>query len=128
MAMIAPTHRLSYGGRFASWLALFALAIQLAVSFGHVHLDGIRGMDSPAAVGRRHTHIAQSLTSPQGGDKDDYCAICANIYLVANSFVPPPPPLPVPLISTGIDHIDPSAATFVTPRRLAFQSRAPPLA
>jgi len=26
--------------RFASWLALFAFALQLTLSFGHLHLDG----------------------------------------------------------------------------------------
>jgi hypothetical protein len=35
---------------FGRWLALFALALQLVVSFGHVHLDGIHG---DYAQGRR---------------------------------------------------------------------------
>ena len=30
-----------YNWRFGSWLALAALALQLVVSFGHVHLDGV---------------------------------------------------------------------------------------
>jgi hypothetical protein len=126
--MIASMRRLRYSGKLASWLALFALAVQFAVSFGHVHVDGIRGADSAAALVLQQTKTAQSLPSPQGGDKDDYCAICASIYLVANSFVPPPPLLPVPLIAAAIDHIDRGAAIFIAPRRLAFQSRAPPLA
>jgi hypothetical protein len=121
-------HKFRYGGRFASWLALIALAFQLAVSFGHVHLDGVR-MDSKAAAVGRPTYAAQSLPAQQPGDKDDYCAICASLYLAANSFVPLPPPLPVPLpLSNVIAHIDYGAASFVAPRRLAFQSRAPPLA
>jgi|ERR1700733_11684330 hypothetical protein len=121
-------HRFRYGGRFASWLALTALAFQLAVSFGHVHLDGVR-MDSTAGAVGRPTHTPQSLPAQQPGDKDDYCAICASLYLAANSFVPLPPSLPVPLLlSSAIAHIDYGAASFVAPRRLAFQSRAPPLA
>jgi hypothetical protein len=118
-------HRFRYDGRFGSWLALIVLAFQLAVSFGHVHLDGVR--IGATAVGRP-THTAQSLPAQQPGDKDDYCAICASLYLAANSFVPLPPPLPVPLRSSAIAHIDDGAAMFIAPRRLAFQSRAPPLA
>jgi Protein of unknown function (DUF2946) len=121
-------HKFRYGNRFGTWLALFALAVQFAVSFGHVHVDGIRAVGSASAIVVRQTPTAQSLPLPQPADKDDYCAICASIYLAANSFVPAPPLLPVPLIAAAIDHIDRGAATFVAPRRLAFQSRAPPLA
>jgi hypothetical protein len=120
--------RRRYGGRFASWLALIALAVQFAVSFGHIHLDGIRRVGSASALVTRQTHTAQSSPTPLSGDKDDYCAICASISQVANSFVPPPPLLPPRPLSTSIDHIDRGAAIFLAPRRLAFQSRAPPLA
>src|SRR5580704_9329103 len=98
-------HRFRYGGRCGSWLALIALTFQLAVSFGHVHLDGIR-IDSKAAAFGRLTPTAQSLPAQQPGDKDDYCAICASLYLATNSFVPLPPLLPVPLLlSSAIAHI-----------------------
>jgi hypothetical protein len=124
----ASMHRFRYGGRFGSWLALIALAFQLAVSFGHVHVDGAQ-IGSKAAAAGRPAHTAQSLPAQQPGEKDDYCAICASLYLAANSFVPSPPPLPVPLLlSSAIAHIDYGAASFVAPRRPAFQSRAPPLA
>jgi hypothetical protein len=121
-------HRFRNDGRFGSWLALIALAFQLAVSFGHVHLDGVRSTSNAAAAGRP-THTAQSLPAQQPGDKDDYCAICASLTLASNSFVPLPPLLPVPLLlSSAIAHIDYGAALLVAPRRLAFQSRAPPVA
>jgi hypothetical protein len=118
--------RFRYRNRLGSWLALIALAIQLGVSFGHVHLEGFRGIDSAAPALTRQAHTAQSLPSPQPGDKDDYCAICASICLVANSFVPPPPLLPVPLFSTAAAHFDRDAPMSVAARRPAFQSRAPP--
>jgi predicted Kef-type K+ transport protein len=120
-------HKFCYRGRCGSWLTLIALAFQLAVSFGHVHLDGVR-IDSGAAVVGQPSHTAQSLPAQPPGDKDDYCAICASLYLAANSFVPSPPLLPVPLLlSSAIVHIDYGAAIFIAPRRPAFQSRAPPL-
>jgi hypothetical protein len=120
-------HRFRYGGRFGSWLALIALAFQLAVSFGHVHVDGARIASNTAAVGLP-AHTAQLPPAQQPGDKDDYCAICASLYLAAHSFVPLPLPLPAPpLLSSAIAHIDHGSALVVAPRRLAFQSRAPPL-
>ena len=120
--------KLHPGKRITTWLALAALFIQFAVSFGHVHIDGIRRVGSAPAAGRQ-THTVQKLPADQPGDDgDDYCAICASIYLAANSVAPSPPVLPVPLFSTAIDHADRNAAVFVSARRPAFQSRAPPLA
>ena len=64
--------------RFGSWAALFALAIQLVLSFGHIHLEGIQG--SSAAV------APQSQAQPNAPADDDgdrgfgphhFCAICA---------------------------------------------------
>jgi len=117
-----------YSRRFASWLALGALALQLVLSFGHVHLDGVhRG--SPAATAAGSSAKAQPLPAQQPGDDgDDYCAICATIYLAAGSFVPQAPQLPALFASRLIEHVDRVAIVFVAPRRTAFQSRAPPLA
>jgi len=121
-----------YERRFGTWLALFALAVQMAVSFGHVHLEGIARTDPTRLASATAGHAAQSLLAPQpgGGDDDDdaYCPICASVYLTANSFVPAAPVLPLPSVSNVVEHFNPSARVFVAPRRLAFQSRAPPLA
>jgi hypothetical protein len=113
--------------RFTRWLALAALALQMVVSFGHVHLDGIHSA-YPAAGVAAFKAQAQPLPAQQSGDDDDgYCAICASIYLAANSFVPQPPPLPAPFVSRPIEHFDRADIGFVAPRRTPFQSRAPPL-
>jgi hypothetical protein len=125
---------LCYRGRVGSWLALAALAIQLAVSLGHVHLEGIARTDPAHMALLAAGHPAQSLLAPQpgtpGGDEDEYCPICASVYLTANSFVPQPPvlPVPVPSASNAVEHFSRNAPVFVVFRRLAFQSRAPPLA
>jgi hypothetical protein len=110
--------------RFASWLALAALALQMLLSFGHVHLEG---------VGRAHWGSAANTTqaaqpSPAEPGDDDYCAICATIYLAANSFVPQAPILPVPAVSRSTTHNDRVAIIVIAPRRTPFQSRAPPRA
>ncbi len=118
-----------YNRRFASWLALAALALQLAVSFGHVHLDGVHRSYPVVALNGSGAQASQ-LPAPQPGNDadDDYCAICATIFLAANSFLPPAPQLPVPFVSRPIEHFARVAVDFIVPRRAPFQSRAPPLA
>jgi hypothetical protein len=113
--------------RFGGWLALTALALQLALSFGHVHLDGARagaGWITAAKAPSAPPSPAQHPTS----DADDYCAICATIHLASTSFLPEAPQLPVPFVSQTVEHFHPVAFVFIAPQRTAFQSRAPPLA
>ena len=121
--------RWTHNRRFGSWLALAALVLQFVVSFGHVHLDGVH-RTYPALAVSGSAAQAWQLPAPQPGDDEDdrYCAICATIYLAANSFLPPAPQLPVPFASRPIEHFDRVAVGFIVPRRAPFQSRAPPLA
>jgi hypothetical protein len=114
--------------RLGTWLALFALAVQLAVSFGHVHLEGITQTDPArlASAAGGHSLHSPLAAQPGTGGEDDYCPICASIYLTANSFVPTAPVLPVPAVSNIVEHFVHNAPDFAAPRRPAFQSRAPP--
>ncbi len=115
--------------RYGACLALAALALQLVVSFGHVHLDGVnRGFPAVHAAGSGAQALQSVPAQHPGDDADDYCAICATIYLAANSFLPQAPQLPVPFVAQSIEHFDRVAVVFIAPRRAAFQSRAPPLA
>ncbi len=118
-----------YNRRFASWLALAALALQLAVSFGHVHLDGVHRTYPVVALNGSGAQASQ-LPAPQPGNDtdDDYCAICATIFLAATTFLPPAPQLPVPSVSQTIERFDHVPVVFIASRRAPFQSRAPPLA
>src|SRR5258708_38269921 len=79
--------------RFGSWCALLAVAIHIAVSFGHAHrVDPLRqgGFLPPAVAGAQD----QSATEPNGptskpiGLAFDYCAICVVINMGA-SMMPP---------------------------------------
>jgi hypothetical protein len=116
----------TFGGR----LALLALAVQFVVAFGHIHRDDIYGPARAVAA------IAAPV--PDGGQPlpgnhpakhgDDYCAICAAVSLLGNSFVAAAPPLPLPSASHAIEQFDRVAVIFIAPRRAAFQSRAPPAA
>jgi hypothetical protein len=83
-------------------LALFALACQFVLSFGHVHLDRTAGFSTgraiAAAVGTviatpaGKVALADLPTSPREKNPDslgdDFCAICANISLAAAIVLP----------------------------------------
>jgi len=118
-----------FGGR----LALFALAVQFVLFFGHIHPEDIYGPISAASsrVSTAASLAAQaaSATSDHGlKPADEYCAICASAVSLSNSFVaaaPQVPPLYAGRIATRRDRV---AAVLIPPRRAAFQSRAPPTA
>jgi hypothetical protein len=118
---------------FGSWSALLALAIQLALSFGHLHVEDTSArstsipfalrlvIEAPAATpGALSTPAQQKPTSLA----DDFCAICAVIRLVG---VPTPAPiLPLPLGSRFISvDVDVEFELAASPH-LFFRARAPP--
>jgi hypothetical protein len=118
--------------RAGVYLALFALALQAVLSFGHIHPEDL-GLP---ATGAGHTQLA-SNTSPapanppapdQNPGTDDYCAICASMMLVATAVPSLPPVLIVP---DKIHRIWPAemparsvSAKFIP----SFQARGPPSA
>src|SRR5277367_255326 len=116
----------TFGGR----LALLALAVQFIVAFGHIHRDDIYGFTrTAAAVAAPVPDGGQPLPANHPGKHgDDYCAICATMSLLGNSFVAAAPTLPLPPASHAIERPDRAAIIFIAPRRAAFQSRAPPAA
>jgi hypothetical protein len=118
--------------RHGALLALAALALQIVLAFGHVHLDGIRPANAHNTVAVTHAAaVAQaSRQSPaqNPGADDDYCAICASIYLASTSLISHAPPLPVRLGFHRVEHSYEAARGIAAPRRFAFQSRAPPAA
>jgi hypothetical protein len=115
--------------RFGSWLALVALALQLALSFGHVHLDGARpGSSTDWVTGATAPSSPPSPAQHPANDADDYCAICATIHLASTTFLPDAPQLPVPFVSQTVEHFHHVAFISVARQRTPFQSRAPPLA
>jgi hypothetical protein len=65
--------------RWGGYLALLALAFQLVISFGHVHLDG------GAPTAGRASIVAKAVVDPASKQSpavaDDQCTICALIHL-----------------------------------------------
>jgi Protein of unknown function (DUF2946) len=115
--------------RWSTWIALAAITLQLALSFGHVHLDKLASSSAIASVAASKAPASQQNPVQHPADEaDDYCAICATIHLASSSFLPDAPLLPVPFASRTIEHFGHINFIFVSPQRAAFQSRAPPLA
>jgi hypothetical protein len=118
--------------RLGACFAFAALALQIVLSFGHVHLDGAQSTiaHSHRAVGHSITLAKAPAQAPahNPGTDDDYCAICASIYLASTSLVAQAPPVPVPLRFVLITHVFTAERGLSESRRVAFRSRAPPAA
>lgn len=103
-------------------LALFALAVQFALSFGHFH-----GIATQAVPSIQSTEQLPAPSHDSEQHPGDICAICAVVALASTALAAAPPALPLtPAIERA--HLI-TAALFVHPRsaRAAFQSRAPPV-
>jgi len=127
--------------RHGSRLALVALAIQFALSFGHFH-----GMAAQAAPAIQHGQ-AQTSTSDAGlvaapdqstqpqpsPDQDtgqqpaDGCAICAVMALANNVLFATPPLLLLPQAVEFLYQTTDAEFVHLNSARVAFQPRAPPL-
>jgi hypothetical protein len=122
--------------RPAAHLALVALALQLVVSFGHVHVDKLRLVSAASAASAATAatavvkgDLARKPGVPPGqhNPDDDFCAICASIALAGSLVVPATPALtlPPPVERVWLRQAD--ARQALGPPRLSFQARAPPV-
>ena len=104
------------------WLALWALALQLGLSFGHVH--GTRG-DHPAAV---ETTTADAGNASNTGDSSDtdYCATCAILALLTGAQTASAPVFVLPVALSAEITLAPEVPRLGASRTV-FHSRAPPL-
>jgi hypothetical protein len=110
-------------------LALFALAVQLTLTFGHVHLDGLMPA-SAQAVALTDQSVATSAKA-QGSDKsqgtaDFDCPICALIQLASTSAPSVTPPLPIPARIGGLALETADEVGVASSPLFAFQARGPP--
>ena len=115
--------------RHGALLALAALVLQIVLSFSHVHLHGVAQSALPATTHSIALADKNSQTpTPIPADTDDYCAVCASIFLASSAFAPAPPQLLVPANFRRVEHGFNVARPLTEPPRLAFRSRAPPTA
>jgi hypothetical protein len=118
-------HWFHWNRRWTSYAALFALALQLAVSFGHVHLDHLGLGGSSVAAAQKPS----GPTEPAGNvpDRDEGCAICTILGLAGTPLVPDSPALVFEAAHHAAQFSELSAVFVSDPRREHFQARAPPV-
>ena len=123
--------------KHGSRLALFALALQFALSFGHFHAGAAlaapamqsglaKGVSIVDAVGE---DAQQQPPSNHDSDRQpsDTCAICA-VLALANAMLFATPPLLLLPQAIEILHLSTDAEFIhLNSARVAFQPRAPPL-
>jgi hypothetical protein len=107
-----------------SWVALLTLALQLTLSFGHVH--GLKAETSTAVA---TTANSPDQPQPPGGHdpNDDYCAICAVLTMLNGAQCATAPALATP--NARVTPLPPPAPAMLRliARHDSFRSRAPPL-
>jgi hypothetical protein len=109
--------------RNGSKLALFALAIQMMLAFGHYHA----GHTLPAPHGAS-IELAQLPSGPtQDQHAADHCDICGVVSMAGTMLAAAPPQIALPPI-TGFVRVAATAAfRDLATIDVAFQPRAPPL-
>jgi hypothetical protein len=112
--------------RRGAWFALLALAVNLGLSFGHIH-----GME-----GRRYASQIASLVSPdngqtqghQDGDQADLlCPVCLAISAMGQALASAPATLPLVLAEASVERTIEPDIVVPQPPRAAFHSRGPPI-
>jgi hypothetical protein len=112
-----------------SRLALFALAVQLVGSFGHVHRHNLAAATTRSAIAASGT-VLLSERAPShhpDGSLDADCPICALIQLVATSAPAAAPVLSLPPRSGSTGLQAPAELASASSPHFSFQARAPPV-
>jgi hypothetical protein len=109
-------------------LALFALAIQFTVAFGHIHLPRQLAPLGPSTVTASITldGDAAGPVDKHHPASDVFCDICATLSLAAVGQLSAPPLLATPSSVVVMPESISSDAAPVQRRYLLAQSRGPP--
>jgi hypothetical protein len=117
--------------RFGSGLALIALVIHFALSFGHLHLTPFGKTYAPVLASADQAGAPSMPGVPLSPSTHpglaDPCAICANIHLAATLLVECPAWL-LPVVAERELPVNTGDTERPAWLGTAFQARAPPIA
>jgi hypothetical protein len=109
-----------------SRLALFALAVQFALSFGHFH--GLAAQAAPTAQSVSDISKPQPSSNHDSDQQsNDACAICAVIAMANAVLFATPPVLELPQAVEFLYLATEAEFTHLNSVRAVFQPRAPPI-
>lgn len=121
-----------YRQRFLGVLALFALGLQLVVSFAHIGTEVVRAFDiaDNASFTALSADIPPSPATPSdhgGGLPHHVCDICISIGLLGSALSGQPPVLSTPAVAhvaamPAVGEFQLSLVQFIS-----FRTRAPPV-
>jgi hypothetical protein len=112
-------------------LALFAFALQILLSFGHVHLYGfaLASAEPSPSVAMDSSGVspeAQDRIHKSNGSSDVDCPICALIQLAATSVPSAAPAFPLPE-KVDLSRLEaPAALPLAASPHSLFRARGPP--
>jgi hypothetical protein len=112
--------------RSGAWFALVAMAIQLALTFGHLHLR-VASAQQVAKAAVTLPDGSSLPTKPKPRIVDEHCAVCTQIQMAGAGVPAAAASIPIPVrfiaarFNVGIEH-EPASSP---PRH--FQARGPPI-
>ena len=118
--------------RHGARLALFALLVQFALSFGHSHgfvqaAPLAQASAQKAAASLDHTALTKrSPSTPDQDRSDDNCAICAVVAMAGTILFASPPVLSLPQAVEFLYRTTDAEFVHLKSAGTAFQPRAPP--
>jgi hypothetical protein len=112
--------------RLGSCLALFALALQLSLSFGHIHAEDLAPATSIPATMSADQDGGNPAEPDHHGLGHDDCPICAAAALLATLVIPSPPALDAPATYRFVVPDEAITLQWVGKPSRLFQARAPP--
>jgi len=122
-----------------SWIALFALVVQFALSFGHFHPiasapevgSALSGLSVASRLSGQVAEVSSKRQPASNHDSDerlgDVCAICAVMAMANAALFGAPPALPLPRAIKLSHPATRGESVRVASVRIAFQPRAPPI-
>jgi hypothetical protein len=108
-------------------LALIALAINFALTFGHVHAVAGEATRDHVVTVLTAAHPANGQGQSNEGDPDYLCPICIALNAIADAIAAVPPVIPLQRTETTVDSAPQPVQFVVELARPAFQSRGPPI-
>ena len=118
--------------RSRACIALFAVALQVVVSFGHVHPDdlGLPPLNEAAQtqiLPQPTASPANSTDQDQRPGPDHYCPICASMALLGTGAPASAPCLTVSVLVVSFLPPEKPSYGLLPQLTLSFQARGPPI-